>query len=286
MTLKHVKKDRALLMTSILLVLMLGAGLFSGIIGFTLGHAALKGVTQPDIRPSNKSINQQNLKTRGLEVIGEQQMLAQARDLMGLPKQGEDDKSPQFSNSDKPTLVFPIEGKDQGIILIVKSAQPEGNNIKLEASLRNQGSQAVKLEPGVLTLRDDREQPLNASIVGLPSNLAANGKDVGIKILVPKGEIGISKTVSLNLTDADRKLQLEMSDIPVVTASPATTAKPKPKSTMKLNIPDGELTEPKEDEDKKISPSPNPSTKSSPKASPQARASNKPAPAPRASAAQ
>jgi hypothetical protein len=282
MTLKHVKKDRALLMTSILLVLMLGAGLFSGIIGFTLGHAALKGVTQPDIRPSNKSINQQNLKTRGLEVIGEQQMLAQARDLMGLPKQGEEDKSPQFSNSDKPTLVFPIEGKDQGIILIIKSAQPEGNNIKLEASLRNQGSQAVKLEPGVLTLRDDREQSLNASITGLPNNLAANGKDVSIKILVPKGEIGISKTVSLNLTDVDRKLQLEMSDIPVVAVSPASSssAKPKPKSTMKLNIPDGELTEPKEDEDKKTSPSPKPS----PKASPQARASNKPSP--RASAAQ
>lgn len=285
MTLKHVKKDRALLMTSILLVLMLGAGLFSGIIGFTLGHAALKGVTQPDIRPSNKSINQQNLKTRGLEVIGEQQMLAQARDLMGLPKQGEDDKSPQFSTADKPTLVFPIEGKDQGIILIVKSAQPEGNNIKLEASLRNQGSQAVKLEPGVLTIRDDRDQSLNASITGLPNNLAANGKDVGIKILVPKGEIGISKTVSLNLTDADRKLQLEMSDIPVVAASPApSAAKPKPKSTMKLNIPDGELTEPKEDEDKKTTPSAQPS----PKASPKASASNKPAPtpSPRASAAQ
>jgi hypothetical protein len=283
MTLKHVKKDRALLMTSILLVLMLGAGLFSGIIGFTLGHAALKGVTQPDIRPSNKSISQQNLKTRGLEVIGEQQMLAQARDLMGLPKQGEEDKSPQFSTADKPTLVFPIEGKDQGIILIIKSAQPEGNNIKLDASLRNQGSQAAKLEPGVLTLRDDRDQSLNASITGLPNNLAANGKDVNIKILIPKGEIGISKTVSLSLTDADRKLQLEMSDIPVVAASPtSSTAKPKPKSTMKLNIPDGELTESKEDEDKKASPSPKPSPKAS------ARASTKPAPTPvpRASAAQ
>ncbi len=281
MTLKHVKKDRALLMTSILLVLMLGAGLFSGIIGFTLGHAALKGVTQPDIRPSNKSINQQNLKTRGLEVIGEQQMLAQARDLMGLPKKGEDDKSPQFSNSDKPTLVFPIEGKDQGIILIVKSALPEGNNIKLEASLRNQGSQAVKLEPGVLTLRDDRDQSLNASITGLPNNLAANGKDVSIKILVPKGEIGISKTVSLNLTDADRKLQLEMSDIPVVVESLSPGAvKPKPKSTMKLNIPDGELTEPKENEVKKTSPSAKPSPKTSPKAS----ARNKPAPIPLPSA--
>ncbi len=133
----------------------------------------------------------------------------------------------------------------------------------------------MKLEPGVLTLRDDRDQSLNASITGLPTSLAANGKDVGIKILVPKGEIGISKTVSLNLTDADRKLQLEMPDIPVVAESPASsTAKPKPKSTMKLNIPDGEITEPKEDEDKKTSPSAKPSPQSSPKAS------TKPAPTP------
>jgi hypothetical protein len=286
MKLKHLKKDRALLMTSILLVLMLGAGLFSGIIGFTLGHAALKGVTQPDIRPSNKSINQQNLKTRGLEVLGEQKMLTEARDLMGLPKQGEDDKQPQFSNTDKPTLVFPIESKDQGIIMIVKSAQPEGNNIKLDALLRNQGSQPVKFNAGVLTLRDDRDQALNVGISGMPTSLAANGKDVSVKVLIPKGELGISKTVTLNLTDMDRKLQIEISDIPVAAAAPAKT---KAKSPLKLNIPDGQITDSKDDEDKKKA---SPSAKSSPQASKKPAApAAKPSPpsntpSPRASAAQ
>jgi hypothetical protein len=291
MKLKHLKKDRALLMTSILLVLMLGAGLFSGIIGFTLGHAALKGVTQPDIRPSNKSINQQNLKTRGLEVLGEQKMLAEARNLMGLPKQGAEDKQPQLSaaNKDKPTLVFPIESKDQGIIMIVKSAQPEGNNIKLVATLRNQGSQPAKFGAGVLTLRNDQEQPLNASVAGIPTSLAANGKDAFVKILISKGELGVSKTVALNLTDADRKLQLAMSDIPVAAAA-GTLGKTKVKSSLKINIPDGQLTDAEEEENKNASPSAKPSSNASgerpsPNAKPSPKARNKPlAPKPKPSA--
>jgi hypothetical protein len=258
MKLKHLKRDRALLMTSILLVLMLGAGMFSGIIGFTLGHAALKGVTQPDIRPSNKSINQQNLKTRGLEVLSEQKMLADAREVMGIAKAGDDANQAQFSNDDKPVLVFPIESKDQGIILIVKSAKPEGNNIKIDATLRNQGSQAAKFGQGVLTIRDDQDQPLAASFSGMPTSLAANGKDVGLKILISKGELGTAKTITLTLTDADRKLQLEMADVPVVAAAPA-----KPK--IKINIPDGQLSTSKDDEP---SPTPKASTKASPKPSP------------------
>jgi hypothetical protein len=258
MKLKHLKRDRALLMTSILLVLMLGAGMFSGIIGFTLGHAALKGVTQPDIRPSNKSINQQNLKTRGLEVLSEQKMLADAQEVMGIAKAGDDPNQAQFSNDDKPVLVFPIESKDQGIILIVKSAKPEGNNIKIDATLRNQGSQAAKFGQGVLTIRDDQDQPVAASFSGMPTSLAANGKDVGIKILISKGELGTAKTITLNLTDADRKLQLEMTDVPVVAAAPA-----KPK--IKINIPDGQLSTSQDDTP---SPTPKASTKASPKPSP------------------
>jgi hypothetical protein len=268
MKLKHLKRDRALLMTSVLLVLMLGAGLFSGIIGFTLGHAALKGVTQPDIRPSNKSINQQNLKTRGLEVLGEQKMIADAKEVMGIAKAGEDENQAHFATDDKPTLVFPIESKDQGIILVVKSAKPEGNNIKLDATLRNQGSQPVKFNNGVLTLRDDQDQPVTASFTGMPTSLAANGKEVGIKILISKGELGTAKTVSLSLTDVDRKLQIEMADVPVVAAA---ATKPK----IKINIPDGQLSTSKDEEDKQ------PKAKASSKPSP--AASKKPTPAPSAS---
>jgi hypothetical protein len=265
MKLKYIKRDRALLLTSILLILMLGAGLFSGIVGFTLGHAALKGVTQPDIRPSNKPVDRQNTKTRGLEVLNEKQLITEAQDVMGIDNKKETEK---FKGDDTPALVFPIESKDQGITLNVKSAKPEGNNINLELALRNQGSQPVKFVAGVLTIHGDKDQPIAANTVGLPQSLAANGKDVGVKVFITKAALGSVKTVTLRLTDVDRKLQLEVLDIPVVTTAG--------KTPIKINIPDGQLsTTP----DKEIKPSGKASPKSSVSATPKASAAS-----PRASA--
>jgi hypothetical protein len=263
MKLKYIKRDRALLLTSILLILMLGAGLFSGIVGFTLGHAALKGVTQPDIRPSNKPVDRQNTKTRGLEVLPEKQLIAEAQDVMGIDNKKEPDK---FKADDSPVLVFPIEGKDQGIILNVKSAKPEGNNINIEVTLRNQGSQPIKFNAGVLTITGDKEQPIAANTVGLPQSLAANGKDVAIKVFITKPALGATRTVTLRLTDLERKLQIEVPDIPVV-QTPA-------KAPIKINIPDGQLSNTKETP----SPSAKATEKASVKATPKANTTTTPKP--------
>jgi hypothetical protein len=238
MKLKHLQRDRALLMTSILLVLMLGAGIFSGIVGFTLGHAALKGVTQPDIRLNNKAAADQNPKTRGAEILNEKDLVANAQTLMGI-KSGADDKPDKFANKDKPTAVFPIEGKDQGIVMLVKSVKPEGLNLKLDAVLRNQGGQAAKFSQGVLTASDDQNKTIAVSSTGLPQTLAANGKDVVLKVIVPKTAVAKAKTITLHLTDADKKLGLDLANIPV-------------EPTVKINIPDGQLdtVEDKEDQPK------------------------------------
>jgi hypothetical protein len=234
MKLKHLKRDRALLMTSILLVLMLGAGIFSGIVGFTLGHAALKGVTQPDIRPNNKALNDQNPKSRTVEILNEKELVADAQEVMGIATKGEDTK-PGLEVKDKPTVVFPIESKDQGILLLVKSVKPEGNNYKLDLSLRNQGGQAAKFNQGVLTVSDESGKSIASNFTGLPQTLLANGKDVSLKVLVPKNAVAKSKNVSLRLTDADRKLEIEVAEIPIESATP------KPSPTIKINIPDGQL---------------------------------------------
>ncbi len=238
MKLKHLQRDRALLMTSMLLVLMLGAGIFSGIVGFTLGHAALKGVTQPDIRLNNKAASDQNPKTRGTEILNEKELVTNAQNIMGI-KAGADDKPDKFANKDKPTVVFPIESKDQGIVMVVKSVKPEGTNLKLDLTMRNQGSQAVKFKQGVLTVSDDQNKPIAANFTGLPPTLAANGKDVVLKMTMPKTAVAKSKTVALHLTDVDQKLGLEVSNIPV-------------EPTVKINIPDGQLdtVEDKDDQQK------------------------------------
>jgi hypothetical protein len=272
MKLKYIKRDRALLLTSILLILMLGAGLFSGIVGFTLGHAALKGVTQPDIRPSNKPVDRQNTKTRGLEVLNEKQLITEAQDVMGIDNKKESDR---VKADDQPALVFPIESKDQGIIVNVKSAKPEGNNINLEITLRNQGSQPIKFNAGVLTITGDKEQQIAASTVGLPQSLAANGKDVAMKVFIAKPALGAVRTITLRLTDSERKLQIEIPDIPVVQNSG--------KAPIKISIPDGKLSTTKEESEadspnNKTKVKPSPSVKPSPQNTPKANTAPKPAP--------
>jgi hypothetical protein len=238
MKLKYIKRDRALLLTSVLLMLMLAAGLFSGIIGFTMGHAALKGVTQPDIRRSNKG-TAENIKTRGLEVLPEKQLIAEAQDIMGIDRKAE---AAKFKADEKTALVFPIESKDQGITMVIKSAKLEGNNLKLDIALSNQGSQPIKFNQGVLTIVGDKEQNIPFNAAGIPASLAANGKEVGVKVLVAKTAIPSENNLTLRLTDADRKLQIEAKDVPVG----AAIAKP----PIKISIPDGQLSTTEEKEDK------------------------------------
>jgi hypothetical protein len=278
MKLKYIKRDRALLLTSVLLMLMLAAGLFSGIIGFTMGHAALKGVTQPDIRRSNKGTTE-NTKTRGLEVLPEKQLIADAQDIMGVDRKTE---AAKFKTDEKAALVFPIESKDQGITMTIKSAKLEGNNLKLDIALSNQGSQPIKFNQGVLTIVGDKEQNVPFSAAGIPPSLAANGKEVGVKVLIAKTSLPPENNLTLRLTDVDRKLQIEAKDVPVS----ATVAKP----PIKISIPDGQLstTEDKEDKTKpekpenptSTSPTPKPSPKSTPKTSPSAKAAPSKPPAP------
>jgi hypothetical protein len=259
MKLKYIKKDRALLLTSVLLMLMLAAGLFSGIIGFTMGHAALKGVTQPDIRRSNKGTTE-NTKTRGLEVLPEKQLIADAQDIMGIDRKTE---AAKFKTDEKAALVFPIESKDQGITMLIKSAKLEGNNLKLDIALSNQGSQPIKFNQGVLTIVGDKEQNIPFSAAGIPPSLAANGKEVGVKVLIAKTAIPPENNLTLRLTDVDRKLQIEAKDVPVG----AAVAKP----PIKISIPDGQLstTEDKEDKTKTEKPaSPSPTPKASAKSTP------------------
>jgi hypothetical protein len=273
MKLKYIKRDRALLLTSVLLMLMLAAGLFSGIIGFTMGHAALKGVTQPDIRRSNKGTTE-NTKTRGLEVLPEKQLIADAQDIMGVDRKTE---AAKFKTDEKAALVFPIESKDQGITMTIKSAKLEGNNLKLDIALSNQGSQPIKFNQGVLTIVGDKEQNVPFSVAGIPPSLAANGKEVGVKVLIAKTSLPPENNLTLRLTDADRKLQIEAKDVPL---GAAVTKPP-----IKISIPDGQLstTEEKEDKTKTEKPEkPISGASPSPKASPKSTTTPKPTPSAKA----
>ncbi len=228
---KSLKSDRTLLLTSILLFFMLAAGIVSGVLGFVSGHAALKGVTQPDIRPNNsKSGSQQNVKTKGLELLQESELIASVKKQMGVeePKKNSQQaldakqKAKAFEQAVKndpqagvPMAKLPIVREDQGIIMAVNSVKAQGNNVKLEVTLSNQGSQPINFGQSTINVTNDRAQSISSSASGLPGNLPANGKEVKVTLTIPKNALDKVKTVSLQLTDIDKKLQLEASGVPV-----------------------------------------------------------------------
>jgi hypothetical protein len=228
---KSLKSDRTLLLTSILLFFMLAAGIMSGVIGFVSGHEALKGVTQPDIRPNNsKGNNQQNINTKGLELIQEQEVIANVKKQMGIEEPKKDaqqakdakQKAAAFEKAVKndpktglPITKLPIVREDQGIMMTVKSIESKGNNVKLELTLSNHGSQAVNFGQGTISVTNDRSQSISSTTSGLPSSLAASAKETKVTLSIPKNALDKVKSVSLQLTDVDKKLQLEASGVPV-----------------------------------------------------------------------
>jgi hypothetical protein len=228
---KSLKGDRTLLLTSILLFFMLAAGIMSGVLGFVSGHEALKGVTQPDIRPNNnKGGNQQNINTKGLELIKEQEVIANVKKQMGIEepkldaKQAKDakKKAAEFDKAVKndpktgvPVGKLPIVREDQGIMMRVNSVATKGDRISLELTLVNYGSQPINFGQGAMTLTNDRAQAINTTTNGMPSSLAANGREVKVTVSIPKNALDKVKSVSLQLTDVDKKLQLEAPGVPV-----------------------------------------------------------------------
>ncbi len=228
---KSIKNDRTLLLTSILLFFMLAAGIMSGVLGFVSGHEALKGVTQPDIRPNNtKGGNAQNLKTKGLELLQEQELIANVKKQIGIEEPKKDAQQAKeakkqaqiFEKAVKndpqagiPVVTLPIVREDQGIEIAVKSIDAKSANVKYEVTLVNRGSQSVNFGQSTVSVTNDRAQTLNATTTGLPSSLLANGKEAKVIVTIPKNALDKVKTVSLQLTDTDKKLQLEISGLPV-----------------------------------------------------------------------
>ncbi len=228
---KSIKSDRTLLLTSILLFFMLAAGIASGVIGFVSGHEALKGVTQPDIRPNNtKGSGQQNANTKGLELIKEQELIANVKKQIGAEDPKKDAKQAQdakkqaaafekaVQNDPKtglPKIELPIVREDQGITMTVKSIESKGNYLKIGMTLTNYGSQPIAFGQGTMTVANDRAQTVNSNTTGLPNSLTANGKPVTLVVSIPKNALDKAKSISLQLTDIDKKLQLEAAGIPV-----------------------------------------------------------------------
>ena len=228
--------------TLILLAMMLGAGFVSAMWGFTIGHEALKGVTQPDVRPTKKlAENQQvSLGKEGVPILREEDILVNVNEyIKGKIKDSKSENAEEKDNqADKtqsqqkptptpsatqasftttnPSLKLPVKSQDRGVTLEVRSATQQGGSLLLNVSLKNDGTNPVRFLYSFLNVTDDQGRALSAITEGLPGELPPNSEAFSGTVSIPTALLEDAKKLSLTLTDyPDQKLQLKMSEIPV-----------------------------------------------------------------------
>lgn len=225
--------NSTVVLTLILLALMFGAGVTSSVWGFTIGREALKGTTQPDIRPSNNagSGKQGNPASKDqVSILKEKDILktVQARVEGRDPdkttagaKTKADKASSKPATAKKPgaqnaTAKFPLTSRDGGITLEVSATSQRSNSMLLDVSMKNDGSQAVRFLYSFLNVTDNQGRALSATAEDLPAELPPNGQVYYGTVSIPTALLENAKEVSLTLTDyPGQKLQLQISGIPV-----------------------------------------------------------------------
>ncbi len=220
--------NSSIVLTLNLLALMFGAGLSSASWGFSLGREALKGITQPDTRPTNNvAIAKGSLNHReGLVLLEEEKIIVNIRNFIlngGIVEEKttkKDSKKKQAqakpSEATQPQQSFPIISSDSGVVLEVNDVRRWGNSLVLDVNLKNEGDQAVRFLYSFLNVIDDQGRILSASTEDLPGELPPNGRRYYGIITIPIALLDNAKELSLELTDyPDQKLDLKMSKIKI-----------------------------------------------------------------------
>lgn len=226
------KLNSTVTLTLVLLILMLGAGYGSAIWGFTVGLEALKGVNQPDVRPTNKIKlrKKKSAAQKAVVMLKEEDILINVRArIEGKGKkvkpekpQPENQSSTQQSSSQKQMVVeitqpgFPLIDKKQGVTLEVLSARFSGGALLLKVNFKNEGNKTVRFLSSFLDVTDDRGRALSANTEGLPWELPPNGKIFSGSVSISTALLNDVNKLSLTLTDyPEQQLRLQMLDIPV-----------------------------------------------------------------------
>lgn len=226
------KMNPTVVLTLFLLIMMFGAGAVSASLGLSLGKAALKEVTQPDVRPAtNPSENPQNAgRGEGIKLLKEDKIVENVKAQMSgkapeavkpetkpEPKQ-ESEASEQAKKAEQPKKDerFPIVSTDQKISLEVRSVRQQGGSLLLDVSLKNSGDRSVQFLYSFLSVTDDKGRSLSATTEGLPGELPPTNESYSGTVSIPTALLDNAQKLSLTLTDyPDQQLQLKMADIPV-----------------------------------------------------------------------
>lgn len=226
------KLNSTVALTLLLLILMLGAGYMSALWGFTVGLEALKGVNQPDARPTNKiklrkhKSQQQNpvVMLKEEDIITNVRARTEGKGKKVKPEKPQlneqsNKQSPQatlVTEVETPQVGFPRINKSQGVTLEVMSARFSGGSLRMKVNFKNEGDKTVRFLSSFLDVTDDRGRALSANTEGLPWELPPNGKIFSATVSISSALLDDVKKLSMTLTDyPEQKLRLQMSDIPV-----------------------------------------------------------------------
>ncbi len=220
--------NSSIVLTLGLLALMFGAGLSSASWGFKLGREALKGITQPDTRPTNNLAGAKGRSNRREEVVllKEDKIITNVKNTIinggiveekttqeGSQKQRAKAKSSQTSQSKQS---FPIVSSDAGVVLELNDVRKWGNSLVLDVNLKNEGDRAVRFLYSFLNITDEQGRVLSASTEDLPGELPPNSRRYYGIITIPITLLDNAKELSLELTDYPaQKLDLKMSKIKI-----------------------------------------------------------------------
>ncbi len=210
-----------LALTLILLTLMAGAGAVSASLGYNLGREALKGITQPDLRPTAVGEGRQKTRRETMVIVPESKIIAEMeKRLKGGAASPEASPADPLPTSDfvaaVPQTGFPLLGQNQGVTLSVDSLQRQGDAVVLNVSLKNNSGRPVQFLYSALNLSDEQGRTFSANTQGLPAELPPSGESFSGTISIPGALVQESRNLSINLENyPDRQVQLQVSNIPL-----------------------------------------------------------------------
>jgi hypothetical protein len=219
--------NSTILVSLALLALMIGAGASTGSWGYKLGREALKGITQPDVRPTNNFTVTKNSLSGKAEVVflKEKDILVNVNKAIANGGTGEEKKAQENSEKAKEEKAktaassqqkLPIVSSDRGVVLEVYKVRRWGNSLVLDVNLKNEGEQSVRFLYSFLNVTDEQGRVLSASTEDLPGELPPNGRRYYGIVTIPVALLDDAKQLSVSLTDyPNQNLQLKMSGIPV-----------------------------------------------------------------------
>lgn len=226
------KFNSTVVYTFVLLFLMVGAGVASAVSGFSMGREALKGITQPDSRPSKGKANRTGVVAKeDLQLLKEEDIIKSMKERIDSSAKG-GAKSPEKpaekpekekTTSEKPketttakVVELPATVESDGVAMEVLSRRQEGDSTMFEVAMKNSSDRPVAFRYNFMNITDNKGQLLNAEAVGLPEALPAKSEKFSGSVKIATGSLEKVENVTFQLSDyPEQKIQLRLTDIPV-----------------------------------------------------------------------